>query len=419
MSGRSGNLGARGQTPVLFALGTVFFLFAVLLNSVGPVILQSILSFGILKSQAALIEGIKDLSIAFSSFFVSLFLPRLGYRVGIALSLLAVAVACAAIPLVGRFWIVELQFLIVGIAFAIVKTAVYVIIGIATQTPKDHASVTSILEGVFMLGVLSSFWLFSAFIDPRDTASKHWLQVYWCLAAACTFSATLIFATPLDERLASENAPPLRVLLLAMPRLAPVPLVTAFLVCAFLDVLVEQSINTWLPMFNREVLNLSPKTAVQVASLYAAGVAVGRLGAGIILKRVAWVWVVVGGLGLAGTVLGVLSPLMTPSPGHGAAEGGIPAIAFMVPAVGLLLAPIYPVLCSAVLSALPLASQSTMTGLILISSALGGTIGSFVTGRVFAALNGRIAFAGIVAPMLALLVGAVIFDRTLKRARPA
>jgi fucose permease len=56
--------------------------------------------------------------------------------------------------------------------------------------------------------------------------------------------------------------------------------------------------------------------------------------------------------------------------------GDIPLIGFAFPLVGLFIAPIYPLLNSVVLSSLPQKLHSSMTGLIVVFSALGGTIGS-------------------------------------------
>ena len=53
---------------VFAAIAASYFLFAILLNSVGTVILQSINSFDISKPDASTLEGFKDLSIAFVSF---------------------------------------------------------------------------------------------------------------------------------------------------------------------------------------------------------------------------------------------------------------------------------------------------------------------------------------------------------------
>ena len=72
------------------AIAACYFVFAILLNSVGTVILQSINSFDVSKPDASTLEGFKDLSIAFVSFFVASFIPRIGYKVSLLMGLLIV-----------------------------------------------------------------------------------------------------------------------------------------------------------------------------------------------------------------------------------------------------------------------------------------------------------------------------------------
>lgn len=59
-----------------------YFVFAILLNSVGILIQKSINTYHVDELQASSLEAFKDLSIAFVSFFVGSFLPRLGYKKG-------------------------------------------------------------------------------------------------------------------------------------------------------------------------------------------------------------------------------------------------------------------------------------------------------------------------------------------------
>jgi FHS family glucose/mannose:H+ symporter-like MFS transporter len=66
-----------------------------------------------------------------------------------------------------------------------------------------------------------------------------------------------------------------------MLRLFMRPLVCVFVLTAFLYVLVEQSVGTWLPTFNNEILKLPAAMSVQVTSIYAACLALGRLSAGV------------------------------------------------------------------------------------------------------------------------------------------
>ena len=103
--------------------------------------------------------------------------------------------------------------------------------------------------------------------------------------------------------------------------------------------------------------------------------------------------------------------------------GALPAAALILPLIGLLLAPVYPTVNSVVLSALPVERQAGMTGLIVVFSALGGTLGSFLTGRLFAAFGGRTAVAGVLAPVALLLLGLLVLRRLVhgsaSPARPA
>jgi MFS transporter, FHS family, glucose/mannose:H+ symporter len=73
----------------------VYFVFAILLNSVGTVILQVINTLGVAKSSAAVLEAFKDLSIAATSFAVASFIPRLGFK---RMLVAGLAVVAARVP---------------------------------------------------------------------------------------------------------------------------------------------------------------------------------------------------------------------------------------------------------------------------------------------------------------------------------
>ena len=85
------------------ALALIYMVFAVLLNSVGTVILQSMASFGVDKPQASLLELFKDLPIAITSFVVASFLPLLGYRRAMMGALAIVGGACLLMPMFPGF----------------------------------------------------------------------------------------------------------------------------------------------------------------------------------------------------------------------------------------------------------------------------------------------------------------------------
>jgi fucose permease len=93
-----------------------------------------------------------------------------------------------------------------------------------------------------------------------------------------------------------------------------------------------------------------------------------------------------------------------------------PVAAYLIPLIGVLMAPIYPVINSVALSSLPKPSHAAMTGLIVIFSALGGTLGSRITAIVFSRFDGIHAFYFSLVPMLLILVTLFLFKRETDRA---
>ena len=409
------------RARIVVALVLVYMLFAVLLNSVGTVILQCIVSYGIDKPAASLLEACKDLTIAGASFVVASFLPSLGYRRSMMLSLLIVAAACLVMPLYPGFHTTEVLFVCIGASFAMTKVAVYSSIGLLTADKAGHSRLTNLVEGLFMVGVLLGGWLFSAFIDRDNPANPSWLHVYWLLAAVAGVLFLLLATSTLDESAAhAPGAPGGARSLSAMLGLVIRPLVYCFLISAFLYVLIEQSFGTWLPTFNREILKLPNTMSVQLASILAGATAIGRIGAGLLMRRVPWYLL----LNVCVIAMGALVILTLPLAQGVAARPDVgwfsaPAAAYLIPLIGVLMAPIYPVINSVALSSLPKPLHAAMTGLIVVFSALGGTLGSRITAIVFARFDGIRAFYFSLVPMILLLVALFLFRRETERSPEA
>ena len=403
---------------MIVALALTYAVFAVLLNSVGTVILQSIESFHVTKVAASSLEGFKDLSIAATSFLLAAQLPRFGLRRAMIVALALVAIACLAMPLFPGFWTTRLLFLAVGVAFGVTKVSVYSFVGLLTDDSARHASLLNVIEGVFMLGVLSGYWIFAAFIDPADPGSRQWLTVYYVLAAVSLVALALLAVTPYDESAVDEPAAAPQGAgqkFAEMVALAWRPLSLSFIAAIFCYVLVEQGIGSWLPTFNRELLGLSAPMSVQAASIFAVCLAAGRLGAGVVVRRTGWFPLVLGCLiGMAVLIVAVL-PLAAAHHGQVTNWAGAPIAAFLFPAIGLMMAPIYPALNSAILSSMAPREQPAMVGLIVVFSALGGTTGSFVVGHIFAMFQGTIAFYVLLIPIAALAVASTMVRRKSAR----
>ena len=203
---------------------------------------------------------------------------------------------------------------------------------------------------------------------------------------------------------------------IAMLKLALNPLVLVFVISVFLYVLIEQGIGTWLPTFNRELLGLSLEVSVQMSSIFALGLALGRLAAGQLLKRVNWFSLLLVCLLAMSLLLLIVMPLTSDVRVQNVNQWTqAPLVAFLLPLIGFFMAPIYPVLNSVMLSSLPKHQHASMTGLIVVFSALGGTTGSIITGNVFQFLGGDVAFYFTLIPIAGLLLSLSIFRKKVEQ----
>ena len=182
--------------------------------------------------------------------------------------------------------------------------------------------------------------------------------------------------------------------------------------------MIEQGIMTWLPRFNEKIFKFSATLSVQMAFIFALSLAVGRFVAGYLTKRISWVYLVIICVIISGAILiGVLPQLKVDidSLNEITRLKDVPFLGFILPLIGLFIAPIYPLLNSTVLSALPKSLHSPMSGLIIIFSALGGTIGSRIVGELFESIGGANAFYFLLIPMFLLIVFVYFIDRLSKK----
>ncbi|KGK02019.1 MULTISPECIES: MFS transporter [Pseudoalteromonas] len=398
------------KIKITLAIAASYFIFAILLNSVGTVILQAINTLGVSKTEASVLEGFKDLSIAIMSFVVASFIPRLGYKLAMLLALIVVAIACLSTAVISDFYMFKVLFAAVGCGFAVVKVSVYSIIGQVTEDANSHSSLLNTIEGIFMVGVLSGYWVFTAFIDPVD--SNAWLNVYYVLAALTLLVIISVVIAPIKPAIKGQKSNSGWNDFIAMLKLTYQPLVLIFIISAFLYVLIEQGVGTWLPTFNNQVLQLPVAISIQLASIFAAALALGRLVAGQVLKHIHWFVVLSCCLVAMAALIIITLPLTENLPKSEVNSlFDAPLAAFVLPLIGFFMAPIYPVLNSVMLSALQKHQHAAMTGLIVVFSALGGTTGSVITGYVFEHFSGQHAFYLSLVPMSLIFISVIIFKK--------
>lgn len=397
------------------ALMVSYALLGLLMNSVGTVILQSIAHYGVSKPQAATLEACKDLSVVAASFLFATALPRFGFRRAQILVMILVALGALAISLANSFWAMQLFFVLVGLCFGVAKVATYASIGLIRPDRERHAGLTSLIEGVFMIGILAGIWLFGWFIG-RDSTGHGWLGVYRVIAVLAAAAALLWWFTDLDESGArgTETHPAAgyrdALALLVLPS------TIAFLAAIFLYVLVEQGVGTWLPTFNNQVLHLPSAMSVQASSIFVAALAVGRLSAGGLVARMGWLRLLLFCLAAIAVLVLLTLPTtrgLTLRPDVGWFDA--PIAAYIFPLIGVFMAPVYPIVSSVVLSALPRERHAAMVGLMVIFSALGGTIGSLITGLVFDRFSGQTAFYLVLVPLALIALALVRLERLTGR----
>ncbi|MCF6180906.1 MFS transporter [Lutibacter sp.] len=395
-----------------------YFVFAILLNSVGIVILKSQNIYGVNEVTASTLELFKDIPIAIVSFLIASFLPRIGYKKSMLIGLFLVTLGCVQMYFSNSFMGARILFATVGVSFALIKISVYSMIGLVVNNQHEHNSMMSSIEGVFMIGIALAYFLFPAFNNESEPNS--WLNVYWLLAAISAISFIILLNIKFDEghEIPGVNlADDAKQMMLLMAKL----LVLVFIVSTFFYVMVEQGIMSWLPTFNSRVLKLPENVGIMMASILAISLAIGRLAAGVITKHFSWFYVVSFSMLIAmAIVVFVLPKTVNIKPVEINSLADIPLIGYVFPVIGLFIAPIYPLLSSAILSVLPKKLHSPMTGLIVIFSALGGTLGSRIIGWLFKNMGAGKAFYFLLIPMGLLIISFFILKNlTAKAARTA
>ena len=407
------------HTGIKIALFLNYFVFAFLLNSVGTVILQVQRSMDISKGDASILEGFKDIPIAIASFILASFLPKIGLKKSMLLGLALVSIFCFMTPFTNDFWYFKMLFLVIGISFALIKIAVFATIGLITNSQKEHGSFMGILEGVFMGGILLGNIAFSFFIDDANPKSTNWLNMYWFMGAISLLAFIVLLASKLDESQAkieqrkfSEDFKEMLLLILK-------PLTIIFVISIFLYVLIEQSFQTWFPTFYTDIIKVPPSMAVQASAILGGAFMIGRFLGGFILNKMKWITLLTICLLAAGIIVIVVLPLADTTQTVGLITwANAPLVVYLMPLIGLFLAPVYPTINSTILSSLPKHMHSSMAGLIVVFSALGGTTGSIITGNIFEKYDGSTAFYLSLIPLTGILITIWILYMMTKKSIP-
>jgi len=182
----------------------------------------------------------------------------------------------------------------------------------------------------------------------------------------------------------------------------------------FFYVFTEQGLMSWLPSFYSQALNVPTTLALQVASLLALLLAIGRLFSVWILRFISWYPLVI----ICCTSIALLIAVGMFALNFHSAEihtwRDLPLGALAFPLAGIFFAPLYPMMSSVILSSMPVNKHAPMTGLIMIFSVLGGTTGSFIIGRLFDTVGATLAYWIMPLSCAAMLVAFSMLNKKLK-----
>ncbi len=394
---------------IKISLFLIYFVFAALLNSVGILVERSQEVYEVSKGDAAFLELFKDLSIALVSFVIGSFLPKIGYKKGMLVSLALVFLGCIGMYIGNSFWSVKILFAVTGLSFAIVKVAVYALIGYVTEGKDDHRRLMSFIETIFMVGIIFMYVVFPLFYDDNDP--DGWLRGYILMAGIIALAFTIILFSKFDLE-ATKKDTTIGQDIKAMLRLFLNPLIWIFAIFAFFYVMTEQGIMTWLPTFNKETLHIKAKLATQMAVILMASFAVGRFITGLLVKKIKWIYIAVTGIVGAATLVLIVLPMASNVPDMDVNTlKDLPLVSFLFPMIGLFLAPLYPLISSTVLSATDKIHHSALAGILTFVSALGGTLGSVIIGNLFDLLGGNKVFYLSLIPMSIILIALFFLNR--------
>lgn len=401
--------------PLKAALFLNFLVLAMLLNSVGAVALHLQRASGVAATAAGTLALCKSVGIASGSFGAVVFLTTLGYRRAMLISLCSLAVVCALVPSFPDLAMLRLLFLVAGAAFATIKISVYATIGLVAEDDRDHASLMSLLEAFFPIGIVLGAFLFGAFTDDANPTSHEWLRVFYFLAGLSAAAAFVLANVRIEEKARPITPRPgWRERLGAAFHLGGTRRVLWFGACVFLYVMIEQSTLNWLPTFNTQVLRLPARLSIQLASGLTFAVIAGRLLAGFALRRLHWFPILLGCLVTSAVLVlaGLFAIAAEPAASSGLRDA--PAVAFLFPLIGFFFAPIYPTLNSAMLSRVSVSEQAAISSWGVMISAAGSSSGTLLVGHVFENYGGRFAVFSALAPIGGLMLGLYWFSRQMK-----
>jgi MFS transporter, FHS family, glucose/mannose:H+ symporter len=391
-----------------------YAVFSMFLNLLSIFIMQSITVYHASAISAGALESYQNLTQAAMAFIAFSFLLKLGYKRAMIITLFIMTIVCFFMPILNTYWAVKMFLVIVGISFVLVKISIYASVGIICNTENAHVRFIVLLEGCYMIAGVISMWIFSEFIRY---APEHWMFGFWVLGIFSLLGGLFWLIVPLDESaIQKAKSESFLFQLKEIGGLFKRHAVIMFAVMIFIYELLEQGIGTWLPTFYNYTLSIPNYVSIQIAILLPLCFGLGRICSSFVLKKLSWQLMFFIGFIASGILIFCSVHFSVLGSGKNATGFfDVPKIAYLLPLMGFFLAPIYPALCSLILSHTPKEKHVTLMSLILIVTTVACSAASRYIGIMFELVGGNLAIESTIIPIIVLIFLIVPYSRLISK----
>lgn len=356
-------------TKISLPLRLTFFIFSMVLNCMGIVILQ-LSQENIGYDKLGFLEAFKDLPIAFISLFAVNFISKVGTKKSLILALSIVGICSFILPFVQVFWFYKLWFAIIGTSFAIGKICVYGIVRNNITEEKSLAKTMNNVEASFMIGIfvvnVGFGWLIAS------EYSEYWKFGFIFISIVSMITIYLLTKINIiepDKNLKTN-------ILSNLISFKKTPIILFFAVIFFI-VFTEQSFNSWLPTFYKNHLKVNSFFAIQASSMLAMFSYFGRIITANIIQRFSLTRYFTFCLSCIILLLSVIFSIQYFSSDQSK------ILLYLFPTIGLFLSPLYPLINSKMISQIDSQKINTFTSVIVIFSSLGSSVSSVMMSLLF------------------------------------
>lgn len=380
----------------------IFSFVAILTGSVSSVILILIKDYQISIVHATILPLCRYLACIFTGFFISPYVVKMGYRISIVLGLMGTTLSCILMIFTPGLITSTFFFILLGLEYGLIKTSLFSILKLIMNDKRKHVSFVSLMESLYMLGVLAGYLLFSYSIKQGN-----WLLAYYFFTS---FSIILfIFSCKLKipefTSVAEEKTQSNKNTFLKTISLYKSLIVILFTLVLLSYIMLEKGIGDWLPTYNFVIYNISMPISIQIASIFSASIAIGRLFYSLITRFLNDNIVLILMIAIALTVIIILYFNNSTSVENIRILNWskVPYSAYVLPLTGFLVGPVCPAIYSSILMFFSKSEQSRISGLIIIVSGIGSIIGSLSIGSFIELFGDR-----LVLGFISLLLGALL-----------